>query len=120
MVLSKVYAENKPKTTTILFGARDAGDLLYTDELSEILSSDLVQVLSRPTTDWPGFKGRVTDWLRSNSPTLDWKHTEFYLCGNGAMIDEVKQILAAHEVDKSCIHQEVYYKPKPGETHASQ
>lgn len=120
MLLSKVYAENKPRTTTLLFGARDAGDLLYTDELSPILSSDFVQTLSRPTTDWPGFKGRVTDWLRENATTLDWKHTEFYMCGNGAMIDEVKQILVSKEVDKSCIHQEVYYKPKPGETHASQ
>jgi hypothetical protein len=32
----------------------------------------------------------------------------------------VKAILTAKEVDKSCIHQEVYYKPKAGETHASQ
>ncbi len=120
MLLSKVYAENKPLTTTLLFGARDTNDLLYTDELSPILSSDFVQTLSRPTGAWPGFKGRVTDWLRESSTTLDWKHTEFYLCGNGAMIDEVKQILAAKEVAKECIHQEVYYKPKPGESHASQ
>jgi len=110
MLLSKVYAENMPLTTKLLFGARDNGDLLYTDELSPILSTDFVQVLSRPSGAWPGFKGRVTDWLRENSPTLDWKHTEFYLCGNGPMIDEVKQIIANHGVDKSHVHQEIYYK----------
>jgi ferredoxin-NADP reductase len=120
MLLSKVYAENKPLTTKLLFGARDTGDLLYTEELKPILSSDFVQTLSRPTVDWPGFKGRVTDWLRESANTLDWKNTEFYLCGNGAMIDEVKQILTENGVEKPCIHQEVYYKPKPGETHASQ
>jgi len=120
MLLSKVYAENMPLTTKLLFGARDTNDLLYIDELSPLLSTDFVQTLSRPTTEWPGFKGRVTDWLRENSLSLDWKHTEFYLCGNGAMIDEVKQILTQHEVEKSHIHQEVYYKPKAGETHASQ
>ncbi len=120
MILSKVFAENKPITTTLLFGARDNQDLLYTDELTPILSSNFVQTLTRPTVGWPGFKGRVTDWLRENSGTLDWKNTDFYLCGNGAMIDEVKQILTAHSVEKTSIHQEIYFKPKPGESHASQ
>jgi ferredoxin-NADP reductase len=120
MIFSKVFADNKPLSTKLLFGARDTNDLLYADELVPVLSADFVETLSRPSANWPGFKGRVTDWLRENSPTIDWKHTEFYLCGNGAMIDEVKQILATHEVDKSSIHQEIYYKVKPGETHTSQ
>ena len=120
MLFSKIYAENRPLSTKLLFGARDTNDLLYADELVPILSADFVETLSRPTAAWPGFQGRVTDWLRKNSPTLDWKNTEFYLCGNGAMIDEVKQILSAKEVEKACIHQEVYYKPKAGESHASQ
>jgi len=120
MLLSNVYAENKPLTTIMLFGGRDTTDLLYADELKPVLSSDYVQALSRPTGEWHGFKGRVTDWLRQNEDTLDWKNTEFYLCGNGAMIDEVKQILTSRGVEKPSIHQEIYYKPKPGETHASQ
>ena len=91
MLFSQKYAENKPLTTILLFGGRDTTDLLYADEFKPILSSDYVPALSRPTAEWPGFKGRVTDWLRQNGDTLDWKHTEFYLCGNGAMIDEVKQ-----------------------------
>ena len=110
MILSKIYAENKPLSTTLLFGARDASDLLYTEELSPFLSAGFVQTLSRPTVNWSGFKGRVTDWLRESSNTLDWKHTDFYLCGSGAMIDEVKQILADKGVEKPSIHQEIYYK----------
>ncbi len=120
MVLSKVFNENKPLSAKILFGARDANDLFYADEMVPLLGNGFVETLSRPTGNWSGFKGRVTDWLRQNSNAIDWKNTDFYLCGNGAMIDEVKQILTTNEVDKSAIHQEVYYKVKPGETHTSQ
>ena len=120
MVFSKVFAESKPITTTLLFGARNEKDLVYTDSLNEHLGPDyFVQALSRPEGNWPGFKGRVTDWLRQNLETIKWSETEFYLCGNGAMIDEVKKILTEHGVQKPCIHQEVYYKPKPGEAHAN-
>lgn len=120
MVLSKVFNDNKPLSAKILFGARDANDLFYGDEMFPLLGNGFVETLSRPSGQWNGFKGRVTDWLRQNSQSIDWKNTEFYLCGNGAMIDEVKSILTSMEVEKSAIHQEVYYKPKAGETHASQ
>ena len=120
MVFSKIFAENTPPSTVLLFGARNQSDLLYTDELSAALGNQgLVQALSRPEGDWSGFKGRVTDWLRENESKIAWAETEFYLCGNGAMIDEVKQILSGKGVEKTSIHQEVYYKPKPGETHAN-
>ena len=120
MVFSKVFNDNKPLSAKILFGARDAQDLFYADEMVPVLGKGYVETLSRPIGNWAGFKGRVTDWLRENSASIDWKNTEFYLCGNGAMIDEVKSILTTHEVDKTAIHQEVYYKPKAGESHASQ
>lgn len=120
MVYSKVFKENQPLSATMLFGARHEIDLLYTEEFDIALaSSQWVQVLSRPEAAWSGFKGRVTDWLRKNAETIAWSNTDFYLCGNGAMIDEVKQILAEKGVEKTSIHQEVYYKPKPGETHAN-
>ncbi len=123
MILSKVYQDQKPTQTHLLFGAREAGDLLYTESLTAALGpKGFIQALSRPKPQdqWNGFKGRVTDYLREQATQIPWSETEFYLCGNGAMIDEVKQILSAHAVEKSAIHQEVYYKPKPGETHASQ
>ncbi len=116
MVFSKIYKENKPAFTKLVFGARDTTDLLYTEELHAQLQPDLlgqfVQVLSRPTSEWGGFNGRVTDWLRAHTTQIIWQETEFYLCGNGAMIDEVKQILSLHGVEKTSIHQEIYYKPK--------
>lgn len=120
MALSRVFREQPPASTRILFGARNEGDLLYTEELNSVLGGEnYIQALSRAGGEWSGVRGRVTDWLRQNQAEIAWKDTEFYLCGNGAMIDEVKQILAAEGVEKPSIHQEVYYKPKPGEAHAN-
>lgn len=110
MVLSKVFRENRPLSTQLLFGARDVQDLLYTDELKTLLGEGLIQVLSRPSSRWNGMSGRVTDWLKNHESKIDWMNTEFYLCGNGAMITEVKSILSDRGVEKTSIHQEVYYK----------
>ena len=119
MVNSNVYIENKPLSTTLLFGARAKEDLLYHDELTHSLGkTGFVPVLSK-ASDWDGFKGRVTDWLRHHQAKMHWKQTDFYLCGNGAMIDEVKRILTEAEIEKTSIHQEVYFKPKAGELHAN-
>ena len=120
MLFSKIYKEHTPLSTTVLFGARDTGDLIYTEEFEAKLGKGFVQAVSRPQGSWDGVKGRVTDWIRAHAKEIHWKETDFYLCGNGAMIDEVKVILAEQQVEKTSIHQEVYYKPKPGETHASQ
>jgi CDP-4-dehydro-6-deoxyglucose reductase len=120
MALSKGFQNQPPASARLLFGARNEGDLLYTEELQAVLGTqNFIQALSRSGKEWGGFQGRVTDWLRQNAAQIAWKETEFYLCGNGAMIDEVKQILVAQGVEKSSIHQEVYYKPKPGEAHAN-
>jgi NAD(P)H-flavin reductase len=119
MLFSEAYANSTPLSTRVLFGARDKADLLYTDEfVQELGHGSFIQTLSRPKGEWNGFKGRVTDWLRHADAKIDFKTTDFYLCGNGAMIDEVKALLAEKGLDKSSIFQEAYYKPKPGETHA--
>jgi len=58
----------------------------------------------------------VTDYLRSLGSDYPWTETDYYLCGAGAMIDEVKAILTEKGVPKDAIHVEVYYKqPKVGE-----
>jgi ferredoxin-NADP reductase len=68
-----------------------------------------ISTVTQPKGAHGGFQGRVTDWLRAQGVDFPWTQTEFYLCGNGAMITEVKQILAEKGVDKDSIHQEKYY-----------
>ncbi len=111
MVLSKAYRDNPPASASCLLGVREEEELLYMDEFGKLPSLKWVPAVTRPTAAWKGFRGRVTDYLRTLGPEYPWLQTEFYLCGNGAMIDETKALLAAHGVSKDSIHQEIYYKP---------
>jgi ferredoxin-NADP reductase len=58
------------------------------------------------------FKGRVTAFLESQHSQFAWSETEFYLCGNGAMIDDVRKFLKSNGVDRKAIHVEVYFRPE--------
>ncbi len=117
MILSDFFKQNVPAGATCLLGVSDEAEVLYDAELKAISGLRWVPCVSRPKGDWAGFRGRVTDYLRSLGEDYPWQQSEFYLCGSGAMIDEVKQILAERGVEKTSIHQEVYFKapkePKP-------
>jgi CDP-4-dehydro-6-deoxyglucose reductase len=112
MVFSKAFQENAPTQAFCLLGVREEEEVIYTDEFRGVPGLTWVAAVSRPSDNgtWTGFKGRVTDWLRAQGESFPWKETEFYLCGNGAMIDETKALLAERGVEKSSIHQEIYYK----------
>jgi len=112
MVFSKKFQETLPTQSFCLLGVREEEEVIYTDEFTSVPGLKWVAAVSKPSHQgtWKGFKGRVTDWLRAQGSDFPWSTTEFYLCGNGAMIDETKALLAERGVDKASIHQEIYYK----------
>lgn len=122
MMQTRHFWENKPARIVCLFGVRDESDLLYTDELPQKPGVEWVACVSRPNAEWKGFRGRVTDWMRARlqangaTPDFPWLEFDYYLCGNGAMIAEAIQFIKERGVQKDSIHQEIYYRPKPGET----
>ena len=109
MLLSDAYQGQKPKSATVLLGVRTEDELLYTECLAKTEGLKWVSAVSQPTSAWTGFKGRVTDVMRDPASGIDWLNTDYYLCGNGQMITEIKTLLAEKGVEKSAIHQEKYY-----------
>jgi len=110
MAFSEAFEQLNPPKAWCLLGVREEEEVLYD---AEFRASKLawVPTVSRPGASWQGFKGRVTDYLRAHDDDFDWKNTDFYLCGNGGMIDEIKAMLAERGVPKEALHLEVYYKP---------
>lgn len=112
MVLSKEYQDEPPRKATCLLGVRDEKEILYADDMSQVAGLEWVPCLSRVDQCAPGhFKGRVTQYLYEHAKQIAWHETDFYLCGNGAMIDEVKKLLKDKGVGKEAIYQEIYFKP---------
>ena len=109
MVFSTQYKQDPPAKAICLLGVRTESELMYLDDFKNIPNLQFVPMCSRPDAPWDGFTGRVTDYLRSLGPSFAWAETEFYLCGNGEMITEVKAILGEKGVLKEHIHQEKYY-----------
>jgi CDP-4-dehydro-6-deoxyglucose reductase, E3 len=109
MVLSKAYQDAPPVAAWCLMGVRGEEELCYTDELSQLRGLHWVTAVTGASDKYKGFRGRVTDWLRAQGDDFPWKQTDYYLCGNGAMITEVQALLAEKGVEKDAIHKEKYY-----------
>lgn len=90
---------------SIVCGARDSADLAYDDELRRAAASDptvrYVALASRepPTSAWTGGHGRVQSALEDaaflglTGEPLSPHDTHVLLCGNPAMIDDVRALL---------------------------
>lgn len=109
-VFSEAYQNNPPPQAWCLLGVRGEEELMYQEDMSKIAGLQWISAVTHgKDPSYLGFRGRVTDWLRTQGSDFPWQQTEFYLCGNGAMIAEVKSILAEKGVQKESILQEKYY-----------
>lgn len=94
----------------LLFGVRTEGDIYYQEELErlkkQLKNFEYDFVLSRASADWKGKKGYVQNFIAE----YDYKNvpTTFYLCGNGAMIKDVKARLAEEGFDPKLILAEAF------------
>lgn len=104
-------AQNYPsKDYRLYFGVRSEEEIYFEDELRK-LKKNLPNfhyefVLSRASDCWEGRRGYVQSVLQD----LDYLQTPttFYLCGNGGMIKETKEILSKAAFDSKKIFSEAF------------
>lgn len=96
---------------TVYWGLRFEEDVYWLDELTELSSKypnfRFVLTLSKPSDAWQGKKGRVTDHVIQDESNLPG--SDFYLCGNQAMIKEVEAQLVGASVPTHQIYKELYF-----------
>ncbi len=99
---------------TFYWGLRLAEDIFLTDELDELArhhpNFSYRITLSRPPAGWTGLRGRITDSVPPLLPALGG--TSFYLCGNGAMTEEMATALSDLGAADEHIYQEHYFNQK--------
>ena len=96
---------------TLFWGLRSERDIYYQQDF-EALSRQysffkFLITLSRPSADWQGPRGRVTELLVSQE--LDVEDLEAYLCGNMDMIRVVRGMLLEKGMPKRSVHFEKFY-----------
>jgi CDP-4-dehydro-6-deoxyglucose reductase, E3 len=109
MIFSSHYKAQPPASVSCLLGVRKQEELLYVEDFASYPGMKWVTAVTQPDPGWSGYRGRVTDYLRGLGDDYPWRETDFYLCGNGEMIKEVKEVLGQKGVEKDSIHQEKYY-----------
>ena len=80
---------------TLFWGLRSERDLYYVDELAvlrrQLPNLSATITLSQPTGGWDGSVGRVSPLVTDAVTTVS--NLEVYLCGNGGMIRDVRNIM---------------------------
>ena len=112
ILTSNDYLKHPADNAICLFGTTTKDEILYREELSKIQHLDFRICLSREKSvgDSVGyFRGRVTRCMNFAIPDWNLSQMDFYLCGNGTMIKEVKETLFSRGVEKKRIFQEKYY-----------
>jgi NAD(P)H-flavin reductase len=110
IITSSLFQDNRPEKTLCLLGVRNEKEKIYEKDFA-LAGVDTVYAVSQPSSEkFTGFKGRVTDFLKSPPPGWNWHSTDFYLCGNVEMVHEAERILrGAHGVPGSAISLEAFH-----------
>lgn len=103
--------KNKRTTTEIklLFGVREEQDIFWADRLEtmarahENFTYDITLSQPKPNGGWSGLRGRVTDHFLHHLV-----NHHFFLCGNAAMVKDVREILLKNGVENKNIHFEIF------------
>jgi ferredoxin-NADP reductase len=90
----------------LFFGVRSEDDILYRDEWESLLHERFTPILSRPSDSWQGARGHLGDIVRHHAARFPWSTSDVYLCGQSAMIAEMKSFLLAQGVAPDAIHHE--------------
>lgn len=96
---------------TLYFGLRFKEDIFWTDIFDELSRNypnfHYKLCLSKPSPDWTGFSGHITDIVKQDFP--DAGICSAYLCGNKAMIEESAKLLLESGCPQERIYSEKFY-----------
>ncbi|MBW3610635.1 MAG: hypothetical protein KY438_03785 [Actinobacteria bacterium] len=95
----------------LFWGLRHLDDLCLVDELEALTDTyanfEYRISLSQPPPNWDGLCGRVTESVPQLLETLGG--TRYYLVGNGAMIEEMTDVLSDLGVNRRDVYREAYF-----------
>jgi ferredoxin-NADP reductase len=98
------------KKLKLFFGNRHDEDIFYVEELKELQRSipnlEIQYLLSKPKSNHWASTGRVTGPVCSQD--FDPSRSQFYLCGNGAMIKEIQAFLFEKAMPRTSVFHEAF------------
>jgi predicted ferric reductase len=110
MSILRTAADRGDTRSFVLFYAnRSEADITFSEELERLrepLDVHIVHVLSKPTDDWAGERGRLSAVLMSRHLPTDLTRWDFFLCGAPGPVDSGTASLIEIGVPPEAIHAE--------------
>ena len=124
-ILKSILAEEHQSTVNLIYQNRNEDSIIFKKELAELEKKyvahfKVLHVLSQPSSEWEGYKGRIDQALASDI-LLDIAQNkveegEFYLCGPSGFMQSAFDAIIDFNVPEKHIHKESFYtgegKPK--------
>lgn len=114
ILLSLLEKESKSHATLIYCNVNEES-IIFKDRLEELKSHypqrlTLIHILSRPSENWTGLRGRLTPEsfriILRDFPVFE--QTEYFLCGPKGLMDMAEQVLLSEEVKAVNIRKESF------------
>lgn len=110
-ILLDAFSNHSQIPMTLYWGLRYQEDVYWKNDFDLLAQNrDTFTwhlVLSKPPSDWQGLTGHVTEHVMELEK--DYANSEYYLCGNKAMIEEVRTKLLGKNVPKEQIKSELFF-----------
>lgn len=110
-ILLDAFSNHSQISMTLYWGLRYQEDVYWKNDFDLLAQNrDTFTwhlVLSKPPSDWQGLTGHVTEHVMELEK--DYANSEYYLCGNKAMIEEVRTKLLGQNVPKEQIKSELFF-----------
>ena len=110
-MMRQLHHDGKQISIKLYWGLRFEEDIFWQKEF-ETFERDNSEfsfsfTLSQPSSLWDGKRGHVTEQVIKDIETL--RNSEFYLCGNKKMVDEMKARLLESNIEKERIYSELFF-----------
>ena len=111
MAMMRDELQNKKTDAEVrlLFGVRSEDDIFWADRLESLrsrytnFSYTITLSQPKPNNGWSGLRGRVTDHVLHHLV-----NHQFFLCGNAAMVKDMRQLLIGNGIEAAQIHFEIF------------
>lgn len=116
-MIHDLLEKGEKRPISLYFGLRYDEDLFLLEDFEQLEQKNsnfsFNVCLSQPGDTWEGRRGHVTGHI--DGDISDWENWSAYLCGNGAMIASVRDLLLRRGVPKERIYTEQFFEvPAPG------
>lgn len=116
-LIKSLLKKNNQAKIHLIYGSRNENQIIFKQELEELQASyrdrlSILWIISQPSANWPGLKGRINQasfvYYLKQELGINPNGANYFICGPGEMIEEVKKSLKLFDVEENQVFYEYF------------